>query len=158
MKITFKTLNAVFAFILLAALTVSCSKKSEMDKFIDSLLSQMSVEEQIGQLNLHSMGFRSSAALTDDNETVKAVKAGNMGALYGFGGDPATMRKLQEYALQSPHGIPLMFGMDVIHGYQTIFPVPLAISNTWNREMVEKSARIAATEASSSGINWVFSP
>lgn len=142
-----------------ALIASSCSgPKSEMDKFIDDLLSKMTIEEQIGQLNLHSMGFRSSAALTDDNATVKAVMAGQMGALYGFGGDPATMRTLQEYALKSPNSIPLMFGMDVIHGYQTIFPVPLAMSTTWNRDLVEQSARVAATEASSSGINWVFSP
>ena len=108
----------------------SCSQKSEMDRFIDDLMGKMSVEEKIGQLNLHSMGFRSSAALTDDNATVKALKEGQMGALYGFGGSPETMRQLQDFALQGPHGIPLIFGMDVIHGYQTIFPVPLANSNT----------------------------
>ncbi|MBR6414923.1 MAG: beta-glucosidase BglX [Bacteroidales bacterium] len=136
----------------------SCSQKSEMDRFIDDLMGKMSVEEKIGQLNLHSMGFRSSAALTDDNATVKALKEGQMGALYGFGGSPETMRQLQDFALQGPHGIPLIFGMDVIHGFQTIFPVPLAISNTWNTDLVEKYARVAAKEATAGGINWVFSP
>ena len=153
-RIIYLMAAAITAFGLMTA----CSQKTDMDKFIDDLMGKMSVEEKIGQLNLHSLGFRSSSALTDDNSTVKAVKEGQMGAIYGFSGDTETLTALQEFALQSPHGIPLMFGLDVIHGYQTIFPVPLAISNTWDTDLVERYARVAASEATAGGINWVFSP
>ncbi len=72
---------------------------------------------------------------------------------------PEAVRKLQALAVnQSRLGIPLLFGYDVIHGHKTIFPIPLALSCTWNPELIERSARIAATEASADGVNWTFSP
>ncbi|MCQ2148580.1 MAG: beta-glucosidase BglX [Bacteroidales bacterium] len=129
-----------------------------MDKYIDNLMSKMTVEQKIGQLNLHSAGgFISALKVTEDDENIKALRRGEIGALYGSG-DVSYNRQLQEIALESGAGIPLIFGMDVIHGYQTIFPVPLALSTSWNMDLIERTSRAAAKEASASGINWVFSP
>ena len=146
---------------LLAALSLllsSCAQKSEMDKYIDSLMSKMTVEQKIGQLNLHSAGgFVSALRVTEDDENVKLLRKGELGGIYGTG-NVEVMIEYQKIALESGAGIPLIFGMDVIHGYETTFPIPLGISTSWNLELIEKSARIAAREASSCGINWVFSP
>ena len=146
---------------LLAALSLllsSCAQKSEMDKYIDSLMSKMTIEQKIGQLNLHSAGgFVSALRVTEDDENVKLLRKGELGGIYGTG-NVEVMIEYQKIALESGAGIPLIFGMDVIHGYETTFPIPLGISTSWNLELIEKSARIAAREASSCGINWVFSP
>ena len=146
---------------LLAALSLllsGCAHKSEMDKYIDLLMSKMTVEQKIGQLNLHSAaGFVSALRVTEDDENVKLLRKGELGGIYGTGNVEA-MIEYQKIALESGAGIPLIFGMDVIHGYETTFPIPLGISTSWNLELIEKSARIAAREASSCGINWVFSP
>lgn len=148
----------------LASLTVlglaacSCSQKSEMDKFIDNLMSKMSVEQKIGQLNLHSVsGFRSASKITTEDENMKALLAGQMGGIYGTS-NVENMRAMQDIAMQSPNAIPLIFGLDVIHGHQTIFPIPLGISTSWNLDLVKESASIAADEASAQGVCWVFSP
>lgn len=139
-------------------LLAACSPKSEMDKFIDDLMSKMTVEQKIGQLNLHSAGgFVSALKVTEDDENVKLLRKGELGGMYG-GSDTDALRQYQEIALESGAGIPLIFGMDVIHGFQTTFPIPLAISTSWNLDLVEQSARYAAKEASAYGINWVFSP
>ena len=146
---------------LLAALSLllsGCAHKSEMDKYIDVLMSKMTVEQKIGQLNLHSAaGFVSALRVTENDENVKLLRKGELGGIYGTGNVEA-MIEYQKIALESGAGIPLIFGMDVIHGYETTFPIPLGISTSWNLELIEKSARIAAREASSCGINWVFSP
>ena len=146
---------------LLAALSLllsGCAHKSEMDKYIDVLMSKMTVEQKIGQLNLHSAaGFVSALRVTENDENVKLLRKGVLGGIYGTGNVEA-MIEYQKIALESGAGIPLIFGMDVIHGYETTFPIPLGISTSWNLELIEKSARIAAREASSCGINWVFSP
>ena len=146
---------------LLAALSLllsGCAHKSEMDKYIDLLMSKMTVEQKIGQLNLHSAaGFVSALRVTENDENVKLLRKGELGGIYGTGNVEA-MIEYQKIALESGAGIPLIFGMDVIHGYETTFPIPLGISTSWNLELIEKSARIAAREASSCGINWVFSP
>lgn len=143
----------------LACLLLSgCGQKSEMDKFIDSLMSEMTLEQKIGQLNLHSAGgFVSALRVTEDDENVQLLRKGELGGIYGTGNVEA-MTEYQKIALESGAGIPLIFGMDVIHGHQTTFPIPLGISTSWNLDLIEKSARIAAKEASACGINWVFSP
>ncbi len=129
-----------------------------MDRFIDDLMDRMTLEQKIGQLNLHSVsGSLTGMKLSDDDANLQAVREGKMGALYGSGNVPY-LKLMQEEALKSGAGIPLMFGQDVIHGYQTIFPVPLALSTSWDMDLIERTASIAATEASASGINWVYSP
>lgn len=139
-------------------LVAACEQKSDMDSYIDSLMSRMTLEQKIGQLNLHSApGFISAERVTEEDENVKLLRQGLLGGVYGSG-NPELLRQCQEIALESGAGIPLIFGMDVIHGHETVFPVPLALSTSWNMNLVERSARIAAQEASATGINWVFSP
>jgi len=149
--------NITFAFA--AALSLAaCTPKSDMDRYIDDLMSRMTLEQKIGQLNLHSApGFISAEKVTEEDENAKLLRQGLLGGIYGSG-NPELLRQCQEIALSSGAGIPLIFGMDVIHGHETVFPVPLALSTSWDMELIERSARIAAREAAATGINWVFSP
>lgn len=136
----------------------SCEKRSEMDRFIDSLMDKLSVEQKIGQLNLHSAGgFVSAEKVNTDDVNIQMVMKGQMGGLYG-GSNLDYLRQVQQLAVDAPGGVPLIFGQDVIHGFETVFPVPLAIAQSWNMVLVEQSARLAAREATARGINWVFSP
>lgn len=139
-------------------LFASCAKEDKMDAFITNLMNEMTIEEKIGQLNLASnWTYVSNATLSEEDVAIKQLKEGQMGAFYGFT-NMEQIKQLQDIAMQGKHKIPLMFGNDVIHGFETTLPVPLAISNSWNMDLVEESARMAALEASSVGINWVFSP
>lgn len=145
---------AVFVFI-------SCGKqeqKSEMDTFISDLMVQMTIQEKIGQLNLVTPGggiLTGSVVSTDVEEKVKAGKVGGIFGIYG----PDKLRQAQKLAVdESRLGIPMIFGSDVIHGYKTTFPIPLGISASWDMELIEKSAQIAAKEATADGIFWNFSP
>lgn len=145
-------------FLVVLMTAVACSTRTEMDRYIDGLMDNMTIEQKIGQLNLHSAGgFISAEKVMEDDQNVKLLRAGQLGGLYGSG-NPDLLRQYQEIALESGAGIPLIFGMDVIHGLETVFPVPLGLSTSWNMELIEKTARTAATEATASGINWVFSP
>ena len=145
-------------FLLAAVLLASCSQKSEMDRFIDDLMDRMTIEQKIGQLNLHSAGgFISAEKVMEDDQNVKLLRAGQLGGLYGSG-NPSLLRQYQEIAIESGAGIPLIFGLDVIHGHETVFPVPLGLSTSWNMDLIEKVARVSAREATASGVNWVFSP
>ena len=141
-----------------AVILVACTPKSDMDRFIDELMGRMTLEQKIGQLNLHSApGFISAERVTEDDENTKLLRQGLLGGVYGSG-NPELMRQCQEIALESGAGIPLIFGLDVIHGHETVFPVPLGLSTSWNMDLIEHSARIAARETAATGINWVFSP
>ena len=148
----------IMLFSAVAAILTSCSQKSEMDRYIDGLMDRMTVEQKIGQLNLHSAGgFISAEKVMEDDQNVKLLRAGQLGGLYGSG-NPSLLRQYQEIAVESGAGIPLIFGLDVIHGHETVFPVPLGLSTSWNMELIEKVARVSAVEATASGVNWVFSP
>lgn len=150
-----KKIRLLLAFALLCA---ACTPKSEMDRFIDELMGRMTLDQKIGQLNLHSApGFISAEKVMEEDGNIKLLRQGMLGGIYGSG-NPELLRQCQEIALESGAGIPLIFGMDVIHGHETVFPVPLALSTSWNMDLIEKCTRIAATEAAASGINWVFSP
>ena len=152
-------MKRIIPFSALLLLLVCCSApKSDMDRYIDDLMSRMTLEQKIGQLNLHSApGFISAERVTEEDENTKMLREGLMGGIYGSG-NFNVLKRSQEIALEAGAGIPLIFGMDVIHGHETVFPIPLAMSTSWNIEKIGKAARIAATEASASGINWVFSP
>lgn len=129
-----------------------------MDSFVDSLMARMTIQQKIGQLNLHSSaGFVSALRVTEEDENVKLLRAGNLGGMYGSS-DVAYLTDIQKIALQSGAGIPLIFGMDVIHGHETVMPIPLGLSATWNMDLIARTARTAAKEASALGVNWVFSP
>lgn len=129
----------------------------DMDKFITNLMSKMTLEEKIGQLNLVSVGFDVTGPIVSQNVEEK-IKKGLVGGVFNTF-TPVAVRKLQEMAVQNTRlKIPLLFGYDVIHGHRTIFPIPLGLSASWDLATIEKSARIAADEASADGLNWVFSP
>ncbi len=130
---------------------------SPMSAFIDDLMSRMTLEEKIGQLNQLAVGFDvTGPQLSKDAET--KIRQGLVGGILNTY-TPEAVLKLQSLAVkESRLGIPLLFGYDVIHGHKTIFPIPLGLSCTWNLDSVERSARIAAAEASADGVNWTFSP
>ncbi|MEW6760580.1 MAG: beta-glucosidase BglX [Pseudomonadota bacterium] len=124
---------------------------------VEHLLGQMTLEEKVGQLNQLS-GKEFTGPATEKVRSMEAeIRSGGVGSMLNIKGVPDT-RRLQALALQSRLRIPLLFGLDVIHGYQTVFPVPLGESASWDLEAIEESARIAAREASASGIHWTFAP
>ena len=127
------------------------------DGFIDSLMAQMTLEEKLGQLNLPGADDIVTGEARQSN-IGERVSKGEVGGVFNIKG-AAKIKDLQRVAVEESRlGIPLIFGMDVIHGYETVFPIPLGLSMTWDMEDVEKSARIAAKEASAAGIFWTFSP
>ncbi|MGJ1205988.1 beta-glucosidase BglX [Sphingobacterium lactis] len=129
----------------------------KMDRFIDDLMGKMTIEEKIGQLNLVTAGEATTGSVVSTDVEGK-IKAGNIGGIFSMT-TPARIRKAQELAVnQSRLKIPIIFGMDVIHGYKTIFPIPLGLAATWDMDLIQKTARVAAIEASADGLNWTFSP
>lgn len=140
-----------------AALCASASDNATMDAFIDSLLSRMTIEEKIGQLNLPVGGDIVTGDLMDGN-IGSFIADGHVGGVFNLKGADR-IRSYQQIAVENSRlGIPLIFGMDVIHGYETVYPIPFAMSCSWDIEGIEKGARIAAREASAAGICWTFSP
>ena len=128
-----------------------------MDRFLDNLLKRMTLEEKIGQLNLPVTGEITTGQAKSSDIATK-IKRGEVGGLFNLKGVDK-IRDVQRLAVENSRlGIPLLFGMDVIHGYETIFPIPLGLSCTWDIPAIEESARIAAVEASADGISWTFSP
>lgn len=131
--------------------------QARMDRFIDDLMGKMTLQEKIGQLNLPVTGDIITGS-TVSGDVVGKIKAGQVGGLFNMKG-VKSIRQLQEVAVkQSRLGIPLIFGMDVIHGYETVFPIPFAMSMSWDMEAIRNSARIASIEATADGICWTFSP
>jgi beta-glucosidase len=156
-----KTRIAQIGF-MLAILFLACSKPFPSDKdrmavVVDSVLNKMTLEEKIGQLNLPSAGeFVTGQA--ESSDIAKKIEKGQVGGLFNIK-TVTRIREMQKIAVEkSRTKIPLIFGMDVIHGYQSVFPIPLGLSCTWDMKLIERSARIAAQEASADGINWTFSP
>lgn len=128
-----------------------------MDRFIDQLMKKMTLEEKIGQLNLPVTG-EITTGQAKSSDVAKRIRNGEVGGLFNLKG-VKRIREVQRQAVEESRlGIPLLFGMDVIHGYETIFPIPLGLSCTWDMKAIEESARIAAVEASADGISWTFSP
>ena len=141
------------------ALTVkgTAVDQAKMNQFIDDLMGKMTLQEKIGQLNLPVTGdIITGSSVSGD--VVGKIKAGQVGGLFNMKG-VQSIRALQEVAVkQSRLGIPLIFGMDVIHGYETVFPIPFAMSMSWDMDAIRNSARIASIEATADGICWTFSP
>lgn len=154
-------LKIYLSLICLSLIVVSCGQKksgqSKMDRKIDSLLSQMTLEEKIGQLNLPSAGeFVTGQA--ENSDIAKKIERGGVGGLFNIK-TAARIREIQKIAVEkSRMKIPLIFGMDVIHGYETIFPIPIGLSCSWDMDLIQRSARMAAVEASADGICWTYSP
>ncbi|TKC00144.1 beta-glucosidase BglX [Pedobacter cryophilus] len=163
-----KLLKYILTFGVLTAVTACVQQKqiasktaiastSKMDIFIADLMSKMTVEEKIGQLNLLT-GGEAITGSTGNSDLENKVKRGEVGGFFSLT-TPERVRKAQDLAVNySRLKIPLIFGLDVIHGYKTTFPIPLAMSATWDMELIKKTAQIAAEEAAADGINWTFSP
>ena len=130
---------------------------TKRDAFISSLMQKMTLDEKIGQLNLLTGGEATTGSVVSAGVEAK-IKNGQVGGIFSMS-TPARIRKAQEIAVtQTRLKIPVIFGMDVIHGYKTMFPIPLGLSCTWDMQLIERAARIAATEASADGLNWAYSP
>lgn len=124
---------------------------------VANLMTKMTLDEKIGQLNLITPGGTVTGEIVSKDVESK-MKNGQIGGIFGIRG-AAKVRQAQEMAVKNSRlGIPLLVGMDVIHGHQTIFPIPLGMSCTWDIDLIEQSARIAAREATADGIMWAFSP
>ena len=133
------------------------NKDVKMHQFVNTLMSKMTLEEKLGQLNLPASSDFVTGAVSSSDIADK-VKAGKVGGVFNIR-SVTKIKELQQYAVNNSRlHIPLLFGMDVIHGYKTIFPIPLGMSATWDMELIKKSASIAASEASADGIQWTFSP
>lgn len=154
----FRRIKQVAPFVMIATLSVQAQKSpQDMDRFIGNLMKKMTLEEKIGQLNLPVTGEITTGQAKSSDISAK-IKRGEVGGLFNLKG-VAKIKDVQELAVEESRlGIPLLFGMDVIHGYETIFPIPLGLSCTWDLSAIEESARIAAVEASADGISWTFSP
>ncbi len=130
---------------------------NEMDRYVTELMKKMTFEEKIGQLNLPGSGDIVTGQ-TASSDIGKKIKDGQVGGLFNIK-SVEKIRDVQKVAVEESRlHIPLIFGMDVIHGYQTVFPIPLALAASWDMELIQNSARIAAIEASADGICWTFSP
>ncbi|HNU87480.1 MAG TPA: glycoside hydrolase family 3 N-terminal domain-containing protein, partial [Ferruginibacter sp.] len=147
-------------FILTSLLFTSINASAQdakMKTFIDALMKKMTLDEKLGQLNLPGSGDIVTGQ-AQSSDIGKKIREGKVGGLFNIKGVDK-IRDVQRVAIEeSRMKIPLLFGMDVIHGYQTTFPIPLGLSCTWNMPAIEQTARIAATEASAEGICWTFSP
>lgn len=151
-------MKKIFSTVLLGTLFMVATGQDKMNSYLNDLMSKMTLEEKIGQLNLITPGWGIPTGSVVTTDVEGKIKKGNVGGLFGIYG-PDKVRKAQEMAVkESRLHIPLIFGLDVIHGHKTVFPIPLALSCSWDMGLVEKSARIAATEATADGLSWAFSP
>lgn len=130
----------------------------KMKSFIDALMKKMTLDEKIGQLNLLTPGGGIATGAVVNSDVESKIKSGSVGAMFGTIGINNILRVQQLNMTSSRLKIPLFFGSDIIHGYKTTFPIPLALSCSWDMGLIEKTARTAAVEASSDGLSWTFSP
>ncbi len=147
----------IATFFLSTFLPAIAQQKSTMHAYVENLLSKMTLEEKIGQLNLVTPGGAVTGEVVSSDVDNK-IRNGQVGGLFGITG-PANIRRAQEIAVKNSRlHIPLIFGLDVIHGHRTIFPIPLGLSSSWDTLLIEKSAQLAAREATADGLAWVYSP
>ena len=155
-----KFLQGLFAVLFITTsvnLPAQVSQDQRMKGFIDALMKKMTLDEKIGQLNLPGAGDITTGQ-AGSSDIGKKIREGKVGGLFNIK-SVSKIRDVQKVAVENSRlKIPLIFGMDVIHGYQTVFPIPLGLSCSWDMQLIERSARIAATEASADGICWTFSP
>jgi beta-glucosidase len=145
----------VLSFIL--STTAISAQRKTIDQRVDSVLRLMTLDEKVGQMNQYNGPWAATGPLTNDNNLLSQIKEGKVGSMLNVTGVDRT-RELQALALQSRLKIPLLFGQDIIHGYRTIFPIPLAEAASWDMKAIELSARVAATEAAAAGVHWTFAP
>lgn len=153
-------MRKISLIVLLITIVTAFNAEAQQNTYrqkVDSLLEQMTLEEKMGQLTLYTSGWTVTGPTMNENylEDIKAGKCGNV-----FNAHTAAYnRGLQEIAVNETRlGIPLLFGYDVIHGYKTIFPIPLAEASSWDMELIRKTARLSAKEAAAGGLHWTFNP
>jgi beta-glucosidase len=151
----FKTYYLVAGFFLTGLLTQA--QHNRIEHKVDSVLRLMTLEEKVGQMNQYNDDWVATGPVTLDGDKPDQVRAGQLGSILNCITVERTM-KWQNTAMQSRLKIPLLFGQDVIHGFKTTFPIPLAEACSWDLAAIRQSARIAATEASASGVHWTFAP
>ncbi len=149
----------------LLTLIISCNRgpeissaDQEIERRVDSVLAKMTLEEKVGQMNQISTGGEATGPVLGTGDDFKDLRNGKIGSILNLVGADKT-REAQEIAVNDTRlGIPLIFGLDVIHGYRTIFPIPLGEAASWDTAGIRESARIAAIEASAQGVQWTFAP
>jgi beta-glucosidase len=153
----------VFCVLMFCAVANLCAQSSSplqsaaIDQKVEKLLKQMTLEEKVGQLNQYSAGAATGPG-TGRTGYPEMIAVGQVGSLFNLIGAKQT-NEMQHIAVEKSRlHIPLIFGLDVIHGYRTEFPMPLGLAATWDPALIEQTARIAAKEASTDGIRWTFSP
>src|SRR5688572_24399849 len=157
-RIKFLTLVLLIGISFHPALLNAQVDNNRMNSFVSNLMKQMTLDEKIGQLNLVTPGGGIATGAVVSADVEKKIKEGKVGGLFGVIG-VEKIKVAQAFAVnQSRLKIPLIFGSDIIHGYKTIFPIPLGLSCSWDMNRVERSARIAAIEATADGLCWNFSP
>jgi len=147
----------IIAVLLFSQFVFAQAQDAKMKPFIDALMKKMTLDEKIGQLNLPGSGDIVTGQASN-SDIGKKIKEGKVGGLFNIK-SLEKIKAVQKVAVEESRlKIPLLFGMDVIHGYETVFPIPLGLSCTWDMKAIERSAQIAASEASADGICWTFSP
>jgi beta-glucosidase len=142
---------------LLLTLQVS-AQDIKMNAFVSDLMKKMTLDEKLGQLNLITPGAGVPTGSVVNSDVDKKIKTGLVGGMFGISG-VENIRKAQDLVMQNSRlKIPMIFGSDIIHGYRTTFPLPIALASSWDMTMIEKTARTAALEATADGMNWTFSP
>ncbi|GAC1307190.1 MAG: hypothetical protein NVSMB24_18570 [Mucilaginibacter sp.] len=150
--------SIILACLLSFAISGGFAQQKSIPQKVQALLKKMTLAEKIGQLNQYNGDWETTGPVnTDIGNKLDAVKRGEVGSILNIVGVKHT-RAFQEAAMQSRLKIPLLFGQDVIHGYSITFPIPLAEAASWDMAAIEKSARIAATEAAAGGVHWTFAP
>lgn len=157
MKIKTTFIRAALTAMLFLPSVAHAQADAKMNLFVDNLMNKMTLREKIGQLNLPVAG-NITTGQAKSSDVAAQITRGEVGGLFNLKG-VKSIRELQKIAVENSRlHIPLIFGMDVIHGYETVFPIPLALSMTWDPATVRTSAHLAATEAAADGISWTFSP
>ena len=148
----------VILFVCTSTFSFAQSSSEKMSSYVSALMKKMTLEEKIGQLNLVTPGGGVATGAVVSSDVEKKIRNGEVGGLFGVVG-VEKIKQAQELAVKNSRlHIPLFFGLDIIHGYKTTFPIPLGLSSSWDTAMIERSARIAATEATADGLTWAFSP
>lgn len=133
------------------------AQKKTIAQKVDSVMRLMTLEEKVGQMNQYNGDWEATGPITKDGDKQDQIRMGMLGSMLNIMGVQHT-RQLQEMAMQSRLKIPLLFGQDIIHGYRTIFPIPLGEAASWDMDAIQRSARVAAVEAAAAGIHWTFAP
>jgi beta-glucosidase len=153
------SMKKIFAFPILLLSLSSFAQRKTIAQRVDSVMKLMTLNEKVGQLNQNNSDWEDATGpvVNTGLDKIKDIREGRLGSILNVRSVDQT-RQLQEVAMQSRMKIPLIFGQDVIHGFRTTFPIPLGESSTWDLGLMEKSARIAATEAAAYGVHWTFAP